>query len=430
MLYKNVNLFLSRLRASSIITDSFWSLTGNVFGKGLALFAGILVARFLGKDVYGEFGILRNTIFTIGVFSTFGLGYTATKYIADFQNNNPSKIRSVINNANIITLGFSVSMAVLLFCFANFISRHWLEAPHLNTPLRIFSVLVIFNAITTTQIGILSGFKKFKQIARINIIIGVITFILSIAFTYLYSLIGALIALLIAQIINCILNYRIVQNAVGNLESEKASDYNLLKEMIRFSTPIALQEFLYCFSSWIFMYLLMKFSTYGEVGLYSVAMQWSGVILFIPGVLRNVTLAYLSGTINQVNNHNKVFNIMIVVSIIATLFPTVIVYIFSDYIVNFYGESFKDLNAVLNISVFTTLFHAMANIYAQEYTAKNMNWIMLIIVTFKSFVIVGLYIYLENNFNQSSATLLSLSILIAMILTVASLHIIYKLKKN
>lgn len=70
---------IAKIKTSKLLTDSLWSLGGNVVGKGLALLADILVARFLGKDIYGEYGIIRNTILTIGVFSTFGLGYTATK---------------------------------------------------------------------------------------------------------------------------------------------------------------------------------------------------------------------------------------------------------------------------------------------------------------------------------------------------------------
>ncbi|HIX44931.1 MAG TPA: oligosaccharide flippase family protein, partial [Candidatus Barnesiella excrementipullorum] len=49
--------FLDRLKQSSIFKDSFWALLGNVLGKGLALIAGIVVARFLGNETYGEYGM-------------------------------------------------------------------------------------------------------------------------------------------------------------------------------------------------------------------------------------------------------------------------------------------------------------------------------------------------------------------------------------
>lgn len=46
-----------RLLSSNLFKDSFWALFGTVIGKALSLFAGIIVARFLGKGLYGEYGM-------------------------------------------------------------------------------------------------------------------------------------------------------------------------------------------------------------------------------------------------------------------------------------------------------------------------------------------------------------------------------------
>lgn len=71
-------------RHNSLFVDSIWALTGNAVGKLCALIAGIFVARFLGRDIYGEYSVIRNTLFVIAVFSTLGLGYSATKFIAEY----------------------------------------------------------------------------------------------------------------------------------------------------------------------------------------------------------------------------------------------------------------------------------------------------------------------------------------------------------
>ena len=76
-----------QLRKSSLMRDSFWALLGNVLGKGLALVAGIAVARFLGSEEYGEYGMIRNNLTMIAIFSSLGLGYTATKFIAECKGN-------------------------------------------------------------------------------------------------------------------------------------------------------------------------------------------------------------------------------------------------------------------------------------------------------------------------------------------------------
>ena len=88
-----VNILDLKNRAiqSRLLNDSFWVLFGNSLGKGLALAAGIVVARLLGKEIFGEYGMIRNTLVSIAIFSTFGLGFTATKYISENRLNNDEK---------------------------------------------------------------------------------------------------------------------------------------------------------------------------------------------------------------------------------------------------------------------------------------------------------------------------------------------------
>ena len=73
---------IERIRQSPLFKDSMWSLIGSTVGRGLSLIAGILVARFLGKDIYGEYGIIKTTLIYIEIFSTFGLSNLFAKKIS------------------------------------------------------------------------------------------------------------------------------------------------------------------------------------------------------------------------------------------------------------------------------------------------------------------------------------------------------------
>src|SRR5216683_7526188 len=78
-----------RLEASPmgyrLARGAFWSLVGTVLSRGLGLAAGIFVARTLGKEGFGQFGIIRGTVEMFGIFAGFGLGLTATKYVAELR---------------------------------------------------------------------------------------------------------------------------------------------------------------------------------------------------------------------------------------------------------------------------------------------------------------------------------------------------------
>lgn len=367
----NVKAKYARLKGSSLFQDSFWALLGSALGKGLALMAGIAIARFMGKDVYGEYGMIKNTLVMIAIFSTFGLGYTATKFIADCTTNDKSRVYSIHYIATIITLIASGIIALLVCVFAIPLSLY-LEAPHLSGILRWAAVAIIFNAINTTQIGELSGFNAYKIIAFNNTITGIFTFIVSIILTYYNGLIGAVVALVLTNMFNCALNYYSLRKLL--LTFQKKIEFNKLREVISFSLPIALQESLYAITHWVSTIIIVKLSGYGDLGVLSVVSQWSVLLLFVPGALRNVALSHLSGSLSNDKYHNVILKRLLFINFISTFVPFLIIGILSKWICSWYGESYNGMILVFNVAIFTTIINSLTNVYTQELISKSQNW--------------------------------------------------------
>ena len=116
-------LYISKLKQkvihSKFIQDSSWAIFGNGFGYALLLLAGIIIARLLGKDLYGEYGFIKTTMFQFAAFSTLGLGYTSTKFVAEYRAKDPTKIRGIIASSINITIIVSCIIALALFIFAH-----------------------------------------------------------------------------------------------------------------------------------------------------------------------------------------------------------------------------------------------------------------------------------------------------------------------
>ena len=72
-----------------------WSIIGGLFSRGLSILTFIIVARILGDNLYGQLGIIRSTTNMFIVFASFGLGVTATKYIAQLSENQKNKTSKV-----------------------------------------------------------------------------------------------------------------------------------------------------------------------------------------------------------------------------------------------------------------------------------------------------------------------------------------------
>lgn len=363
----------NRLLKSELFKDSFWALSGNVVGRGLALLASIFVARYLGKDMFGMYALIRTTLLSVAVFSTFGLGYTATKFIAEYSKKSPTKIKSIIDDITQITLITGGIFAVLIFVFSKQLAGY-LDSGDLYESIRYLAAIIVFNSIATSQSGILSGFKKFKQLAKINIINGLITFLLSVGLTYYYSLNGALIALLISQAYNCIQNWVEVRKSIKDIGLQHSKS-SIRKELLLFSAPVALQEMIYSISIWVFPILLIKFSNIGEVGLYNAAAQWSAVILFIPFGLRTLFFSYLSVVNDNIAQQRILLQRMVLINFGTTFISFMIIFLFTGLIVGAYGSSFVSLGVVLNISIFTSIITSISGCFHNFLLSSNNPWI-------------------------------------------------------
>ena len=396
---------INRLKSSRLFLDSFWSLLGNVIGKGLALLSGIFVARILGKEVFGEYSVIRNTILTIGMFSTFGLGYTSTKFVADFIRDNSKDIRILIKYITQATFCFSLFVGGILFCFAYYISTHFLNDASLAQPLQYLAFLIVFNAITVSQIGILSGLKEFKSLAVVNCVIGAITFFTSVIFTYYWGFNGALLSLIASQVINCICNEIVIRRKLSQTPIQStATDKLLIKKVLLFSFPIALQEFIFAATSWLSMLLLVRYSGYGELGMYNAAMQWNAIVLFIPGILRNVILAHLSSNTQNKMEYENIIRKTVVINIICTIIPSVLVFFFSSYINQMYGKTFAGLDSLISMAVFSTVFLSIGNVYTQAFTSIGKNWLMLCFRFFRDISSLILFVILITYFHINGAS--------------------------
>lgn len=368
-LNNDLSFLLLRLKKNSLFKDSFWALLGSVIGKGLSLIAGIVVARFLGKELYGEYGTIKTTLTYIAIVSTFGFGYTATKYITEYMQEQKDKMHSLVNNIYKITLGFSSVLAVFLWIFANQIAV-FIDAPHLNNALRISAIVVIANALTTTQIGILSGFKSFKAIAKNNTYAGVLIFVTSIVFTYLWGFEGAVYSLLVSFIFQVFLNELSMRCVLRRYVCRQAIGRNEIKHMITFSMPIALQESLYTVVHWLSVLLLIKYADYGEVGISSAASLWQSLVIFVPSVLKNVMFSHLTSS----SEHRRLVNKLILINFCSSIVPVVVVLLFSNLICSFYGNNFAGLHPVLIVSVLSSVLICLSEVYCYEFISIGKPW--------------------------------------------------------
>lgn len=379
-----VHPLFKRIEASDVgsrlARGVFWSVAGSVISRGLMLCATVLVARMLGKTVYGELGMIQTTVGMFGVFAGFGLGLTATKYVAEFRQIDPERAGRIIGLSGLFAMATSSVMALGLLIFAPWLAEHTINAPHLSGILRIGAIILFINGLNGAQTGALSGFEAFKTIAHVNLLVGLISFPALVCGAYFGGLAGAVWALAITLCFNWLFNHLALRK-VARRFSVPFSFRGCGREwsvLWKFSLPAVLAGSMVGPVNWACNAMLVnRPGGYGEMGIFSAANQWYALLLFLPGLLGSVVLPILSDQLGQNNTKQsmKTLVLSIKVNLLIVIPLVLIASLASPYIMSLYGKGFGDGWPTLVVVLITAGLLAVQAPVGQIIAASGRMWV-------------------------------------------------------
>lgn len=353
---------IKRLKASPmgyrLASGALWSLIGASISRVLVLSSSIIVARLLGKVSYGELGIIQSTVGMFGTFAGFGLGLTATKYVAEFRVKDPCKAGRIIGLSTLMAWGSGAFMAVLLVLIAPWLAEHALAAPHLTKLLNISSILLFLSAVSGAQGGALAGFEAFKQIAQIGLLSGLVSLPLMAIGVCLFGLEGVVWGLILSQTINSLLNF------IGVRKQAHRAHVPLgfrgfgreWKVLWQFSFPSLISGAMVVPVTWVCNTIVVNQPEgFAQLGLFNAANQWFTGLLFLPTILGQVTLPILSERFGGRNTSDtrSILSYSFKFNAIITSPLVVVGCILSPHIMALYGQDFVEAWPTL-ISVLIT----------------------------------------------------------------------------
>ena len=377
---------LARIEASPLgyrlAKGVFWSMAGAVISRSLGIISSIVVARTLGKVGFGELGIIHSTVMMFQLFAGFGLGLTATKYVAEYRSTDPQKAGRIIAMAWMVSAVTGSICAIAMFIFAPWLAAHTLAAPHLSGLLRITGIALFITALNAAQNGALSGFEAFKTIATRNLIGGLFSFPIMITGVLLAGLKGAVWA----TVISCAANWFICHLAVRrearrfNVPLSFSGCLQELPLLWRFSLPAVLGGVMVTPVNWVCNALLVNQPDgYEEMGIFSAANQWYIMLLFLPGLLGGVVLPVLSERLGQKETKQSLKTMVLAIKVNALLvLPLVLIAsIASPYIMSLYGDGFRSGWPTLVVILLMTGIISVQTPVGEIIAASGKMWIGL-----------------------------------------------------
>lgn len=410
----NIKFIMQTIKASNIAqriaSGAFWSVAGTAIAKFIVLFASIFCAQILGKEQFGEFGIIRSTINLFVAIGVSGLGLTATKYISEYLRGRKEQIPYIYILTQKFSLLFAILITIAIYIFAPTIATDTLSSPFLINDIRLGSILLFFTVLNAVQYGILSGFEEFKIIALNTLWGNIVESILMIIGAKLYAVSGAIIGFGIGFIIIYILNNisirRILEKHQIDVRNVKLKKEHYLI-LLKFSIPAALSSLMITPVVWLTQAILVREAGYGEVAIYEAANQWRTIILFIPSSVCQVVLPILSSVSgkNSTNTFWKILNFNIILNGSIAIVLTVCVYLFGDWIMGLYGKGFIDKPVILLLAG-STIFSSISTVIGLSITSKNKMWTgFMFNLIWASLLLMFSYIFISKGMGASGLAL-------------------------
>ena len=166
-----------------------WSAADAFLGQGVTFLVGIVLARLLSPDEYGLIGIcvIFNTVLCGIVDSGFSTALIRKKEVSDEE----------YNTMFITNMAISVVLYALLFFASPFVA-HFFDRIELTSLLRVTSLVLIFNALSITQVTILTKRIDFKTKTKASLISAIASGIIGIAMAFggfgVWALVGQMVS--------------------------------------------------------------------------------------------------------------------------------------------------------------------------------------------------------------------------------------------
>jgi O-antigen/teichoic acid export membrane protein len=286
--------------AYRLARGAFWSMVGGVASRIFTMVSAIVIARLLGKEGFGEIGMVQSTMGLFGVLAGFGLGSTATKYIAEYRHKDPERAGRISSLTVVFSLLSGLLMMVLCLALSPWLAQRTLGRPDLASLLAAGSLLMFVSTIGGVLSAALSGYEAFRKIAKINIMQGAAAPLMAIPLVWYFGGQGAIASFTINGALGLILCARALKGESDKYKIPDKYDISIWREwpvLWKFAFPAMTSGLMMAPVTWITNIILVNQPDgYGELGLFNAANQWRMVVIFLPGLLTAAMLPVLSET--------------------------------------------------------------------------------------------------------------------------------------
>ncbi|MEM2613290.1 MAG: oligosaccharide flippase family protein, partial [Nitrososphaerota archaeon] len=225
---------------------SFFLVTGTAFATIIMAVSSIIVARLLGPESYGQYTLALVVPGMLFLFTDLGINHGVIRYTASLrQKKQVENITKIIRYGLTLRVLVGATTFIVTYLFSDVFASLLLQRPDLAWFVKITSLSILFQVISTTVSSSFVGLDKTEYNALITNIHAITKAITSIVLVILgFDVFGAILGHVIGYIISAAIGMLILaimlrgfrQQSLG--ENPNPNDDSILKDLVKYGAPL------------------------------------------------------------------------------------------------------------------------------------------------------------------------------------------------
>ena len=362
-----------------------WNLLATVFNQGSTFLTNIVIANLLGRQRFGEYAIVLSTTQVVSSFAGLGMGYTATKYLAEFRSSNKERAGEILGFCSSVAVKTGGLAALAFLVLAPVIATNVLHAPHLTNVLRLGAGVIFFAALAGYYTGALAGLEEYRVLGFAGVAAGGLYVVVCVGAAFTLGLAGAVGGLLVSALLQCLILRYFFRKACER--HELVSTYKGLRRERRIIVKWVVPGMLHSLTALPALWLSQVFLTrqpggFAELAIYSAAYSLTVIVLFLPNVTQMVGMSLINNLrgIGNALEHRRVFWMNLRFTFMVGVVGACGIGLFGRFLLRAFGPSFTSGLPVLLILLAATIPELLTYGANQVIQSNEKGWLAVFAV--------------------------------------------------
>lgn len=349
-----------------ILTNIMFAVMGKCVSLLGVLVVGIVIARYLGKEQYGLMNYVISYVAIFQVFADFGLDYIQIRE----ESKTPEQKDKIIGTAFFLKLSFAIIMVMLVLLTTLIFDT--------DNKTRIYILIYSLSIILNTTWVARNHFTSIvwnEYIVKTEIYRTIIGIIIKVSFVLLHlPFIFFILSLVIDSLLlatGYVISY---QKKIDSIKKWRF-DTKIAIYMLQQSFPLLLSGAAIIIYNRIDQLMIGNMMNKGELGIYSVAVRFAELLVFVPTIIsQTVSPVLVAAKKESEEKYEKLsitfMNVTVTICIILAIATSILSY---PIVYLTFGPTYIAASSVLSIMSFKIIGDALSQTSGQLIIIENIQ---------------------------------------------------------